>query len=560
MLDWGLPNPTVPKTGPVAESYYPFPIYGNTDTQQQAPAVATGTGGTTGTGTSGNWWDLGFGSSSPMQFSAPTVSAPRVQAPKYPETPEVIPNYFGQFVQAPQEGEPVSELAALIQQITGREVSQAPVPKVDDQYINQLLGQYGIQPKSPEEIQEHARAIVDRQRYSQEQVIMREIDRFERDFPNEFRQVEKMLTDAASAYSAQKQEEMSARGMFYSSIMSSAVESVDRELVQILGDIARDAANRVSDMRADIRDLAQWAVLEEEVIRREIEEVEDAKRRQLMAMHLEVATWADQMALDAWYRQETLQLNSDQVQLQAIQLQMQEAERMGQHLANAFMADHPLVQQSMINMGITPEQFAGMSLEQQSAMVTSLVTFNDVEQQMRARELQMRAVIAEIQLQNAALQLQASIANAQFSMEAQKLSLTHMMHQDQMSLDWARFGLDVRMAEWQMSQPRGGVGTSGPTYNADLAKALNIADMYGPNALPYLQFELNQAQLAGDTAAVNAFNQVIRRISPAPSPSGGSTGGATIQQSSWQNFLDRLTGGNVGEGLASNVQGRTGWR
>ncbi len=410
------------------------------------------------------WWDLGvWKSSPPVGFGAPRVSAPKVKAPEYPETPEVIPDYYGAHVAAPEEGGPVSELSALIEKITGREVAPAPVPRVDDEYINQMISQYGIQPKTPEEIQEYAQAIVDRQKFSQEQILMRELDRFERDFPNEFRQVEQMLRESVAEMTAERQEEDAARGLFYSSIMSNAVTSMDKELVQVLGEISRDAANRVSDLRGDIRDLAQWAILEEEVVRREIEEVEDGKRRQLMAMHLEVATWADQMALDAWYRTESLELQNDSFQLQAVQLKMEEAERMGQHLANAFLADHPLVQGSMIDMGVTQDQFAQMSLEQQSALVTSLVTFNDVEQQMRARELQMRAVIAEIQLQNAALQLQASIANAQFSLEAQKLSLTHMMHQDSMALDWARFGLDVKTAEWQMANARrGGGGAATP--------------------------------------------------------------------------------------------------
>jgi hypothetical protein len=537
------------RTGAGDKADFPWP-------QKKTQPVATGGGTASGTSLSGNWWDLGMGGGQPMQFKAPTVSAPNVKAPKMPTTPEVIPGYYGNLLQQPGEEGPVNEFTKLIEQISGREVSQAPVPKVDDTYINQLLSQYGIQPKSAEEIQEYAQAIVDRQKYGQEQILMREIDRFERDFPNEFRQVEKMITESAAAYSAGKQEEMSARGMFYSSIMSSAVESVDRELVQVLGDIARDAANRVSDMRGDIKDLAQWAILEEEVIRREIEEVEDGKRRQLMAMHLEVATWADQMALDAWYKQESIQLQSDQLQLQAIELQMHEAERMGQHLATAFMADHPLVQQTMMNMGITPEQFAAMPLEQQAATVNSLVNFNDIEQQMRARELQMRAVIAEIQLQNAALQLQAKIANAQFSMEAQKLTLTHMMHQDQMALNWAEFGVNAKMAEWQMSQPRYGSGSTPKpvsAYDQRLQEYMYIQAEAGD--FKGLEHTIALARQEGYTGTASYGSNLLRDSRPAPAPSGKAD---SKPKSNWLQNL--ISGSSTTGGLDKAISGRTGIR
>lgn len=519
--------------------------------QSQQPAQQqTGTGGTAGRTA---WYDIGEGfQKQPFGVQAPSVSAPSVAPPKIPDPATAIPGLYGEHIKTDH----VSEIEDLIGEITGRTIAPPPEIRVDDEFLQGLFQQYGIQPKSAEEVQEHARAIVERQKFSQEQILMREIDRFERDYPTEFRQVEAMLKESVEGYSAEKAEEMSARGMFYSSVMSNAVGVADRELVRQLGDISRDAANRVSDLRADVRDLAQWAILEEEVIKRELEMVEDQKRMQMMQIHLEVATWADQMAIDSWYRHETLQHQNDQLQLQAIQLKMQEAERMGQHLASAFMADHPLVQNTMLSMGMTPEAFGQLPVEQQAAMVNGIVHYNDVEQQMRQREFQMRAVVAEIQLQNANMQLQASIANAQFSMEAQKLSLQHLMHQDQMSLAWSQHGLDATMANWQMSQPRGGVGTAAaqePGLNFD---AYNMGvDMYQqgvPNSMinTYLQ------TLDPETAAA------IRRDGPSwRQKEETTTKKSTTQKTSMSDWLGNLLGGTTSSGgLEKAVRGRTGIR
>ena len=447
--------------------------------QTEQPAISTGSGVA---GSSGDWWDImnRAGSYSPTfaPISAPSVGAPSVKAPEIPKTPEVIPGYYtGQLGYG--EGErPESEIEQLIAQITGSELRQAPTPVVNEEYINQMLSQYGIAPKTPEEINEYAQAIVDRQKYTQEQVLMREIDRFERDFPNEFRKAAQRIRSESEKLSADKQEEMAARGLFYSSIMRGAVGDIDNATLNEIADISASAANYVTDLRADVRDLAQWAALEQEVIRRELETQEENKRMNLMQMHIEIATWADQMALDSWYKQESLQLQKDQLDLQAIQLKQQEAERLGQHMANAFMADHPLVQNTMMSLGISPEAFASMPIEQQSGMVSSIVNYNDIEQQMRAREFQMRATIAEIQLQNASLQLQASIANAQMSMDAQRLQLQQIMHADQMSLNWAQHGLDVAIADWQMSQPIGG-GSYGTVAEEELAASSYSAGLLG---------------------------------------------------------------------------------
>lgn len=472
--------------------------------QPQQPVQQLGWGtGTVAPTSGGDGWDnlFGQGTDGFGGVSAPTVRAPSVQAPSIPQTPEVTPGYYTDWLPTEQ---PTSELEELINQVLGREVADAPQMRVDEDYVNSIIQQFGIQPRSPEEIQEHAQAIVDRQRYSQEQIIQREIDRFEREFPNEFRRSEQQIRDAAANFSADKQEEMAARGTFYSSIMAQSMAEIDSETMEMINDIATSAASHVTGLRGEMRDLQQWSVLEEEVVRRQLEAEDRQQRERLAMMHIEVATWADQMALDAWYRQENLLLQQDQLQLQGIQLKQQEAERMGQHYATAMMADHPLVQGTLQSMGIPPEAYAQMPMEQQSYLVNNIIGYNEIEQQMRMREFQMRATIAEIQLQNASMQLQASIASGQFQMDAQRLNLQYMMHRDQMALGWAGHSLDERMAEWQISQPRG-VGT------AQLQQDIPEGVSWGA----YNEGMGYAAQVAAGEIPAQMFNRYVSTLDPA---------------------------------------------
>ena len=416
------------------------------EVQTQAPAW-TGIGG--GVGYSPP--DLGMGqpegTGQAPQFRAPTVSAPSVAAPSIPQTPDVTPGYYSDML---SDEEPTSELEGLIDSILGREPEPAPEPVVDHDYINTVISQYGLEPRSEEEIRDSARAIAERQAFQKEQVVQREIDRFEREFPNEFRKAQSDIMQAADQMTGEMQEETAARGMFYSSIMSGAASAIDEQTMQHINDIASDAASRVAGLRDERRDVEEWKILEQEVIQHQLEEQDHQRSQQLAHMHVEIATWADQQALDTWYREEQNRLQHDQLSLQAIQMKQQEAERLGQNYASAMMADHPLVQGTLQNMGISPQEYEAMPMEQQAALVNQTVGFNEVEQQMRAREFQMRATIAEIQLQNANMQMQASIASGQMQMDAMRLNLQSMQHQDQMRLAWAGHGLDVAGMEHQI--------------------------------------------------------------------------------------------------------------
>ncbi len=449
-------------------------------------------------------WDDLFGTKG-IQVNTPKVVAPQVPVPKIPDpmTADSGPDYFGGAIRAKQEGA-VDELEELINKVTGREVSPRPVPQVDSEYVNQLIAQYGLEPKTEEEIAEAANVVINRLRWDQEKVINRELERFEREHPHEFEKAQKQIESAAARASADKQEEMAARGMFYSSIMGNALTSIDEKSLELIGEIARDAANYVAELHTDLKDVAQWAILEEEVIKKQMEAEDRVHRQNLMMMHVEVSTWADQMALDGWYKENVLQIEQDQLSLQGIQLKMAYADQKGQNLATAFMADHPLVQNSLVGMGITPENFANMPLEQQAAMVRNVIGFNEVEQQMRMNELNMRAVVAEIALKNAQLSLQAQIATGQFAMQGMGMAMDMMMHRDKMSLAWAEYGLQERSLNARLA----GSGSSAKTglSNSDFLDALDAG--HSGNTISSAYAQSLRAQMTPEQRAIydKSFN------------------------------------------------------
>ena len=505
-------------------------------------------------GATQDWWDLaGVGGQTP-QFSAPRVSAPSVAAPSIPQTPDVTPGYYSDML--PDE-EPTSELEGLIDSILGREPEPAPEPVVDHDYINTVISQYGLEPRSEEEIRDSARAIAERQAFQKEQVVQREIDRFEREFPNEFRKAQSDIMQAADQMTGEMQEETAARGMFYSSIMSGAASAIDEQTMQHINDIASDAASRVAGLRDERRDVEEWKILEQEVIQHQLEEQDHQRSQQLAHMHVEIATWADQQALDTWYREEQNRLQHDQLSLQAIQMKQQEAERLGQNYASAMMADHPLVQGTLQDMGISPQEYEAMPMEQQAALVNQTVGFNEIEQQMRQREFQMRATVAEIQLQNANMQLQASIASGQMQMDAMRMNLQAMQHQDQMQLAWAGHGLDVAGMEHQIGMDQARLGLdqqrlglqaqqmqAGAGMQPGAGEQLNW-DAYN-TAMGMIQqeqpeFAINRFLQGTDPATQQAVMQDWQHIAqPEPDPDPRRDTGTA-----WDSIWDVLTPGQV---------------
>lgn len=305
-----------------------------------------------------------------------------------------------------QVSEPPDRLSQLLQDIGYNDYSISGPPKstaVDT--LNRMIEEYGLAPRSQEEIEEHARAITERSTLARTQIIQREIDRFEESFPNEFEKAKERINKAAAEVSAERQEEMAARGMFYSSVMSGALTSIDEQTLEMINDISMEAARYVNDLERQITDIEEMAVLEQEVLAYQMMQDERQFGLQLTQIHTQVAMFADQLALDAWYNQSQLQLQQRGLQLQEVQLRIQEAERVGQHLASAFMSNHPLVQSGLSKMGISPKAFGAMPLEAQSNLVNQVVGFEQVSQQMRMNEVQMQAILANMAIEQQRLDL-----------------------------------------------------------------------------------------------------------------------------------------------------------
>lgn len=274
--------------------------------------------------------------------------------------------------------------------------SAPPQLRIDDSYINQLLAEYGLKPRSPEEIQAHAQAIVERQRLGREQIVQREIERFERENPSEFARARDRMLAAAKDRAAEDQEEFASRGIFYSSVMSGAVEKRDAETMAMINDIAQESASYVLGLREELRDIAEWAVVEEEVVRRELEAEDTALRERLANIRIQVGMWADQMALDAWYQQESLRMQHQQIALQAAQARLQAASQLGDLYSAAFMLHDPEIKMKALSYGYSPEQISSMSLQQQAALAQGIVNSMSLDMQRQETQLNNRYVLAQI--------------------------------------------------------------------------------------------------------------------------------------------------------------------
>lgn len=88
-----------------------------------------------------------------------------------------------------------------------------------------------------------------------------QIDKFKRDSEAAYAVAERKVMKAADKLKAEQQEDMAARGMFYSSIMAQNISAIDEETMNILSDIAIEAANKVADMEGEVTRLEEQKIL-----------------------------------------------------------------------------------------------------------------------------------------------------------------------------------------------------------------------------------------------------------------------------------------------------------
>ena len=318
----------------------------------------------------------------------------------------------------------------------------APAPKVDVGLFNDMVQRWGLEPQTQEQLDATASAIVARQQLGKEQIVLEELRRFEESFPNEFEQAKTRINEQAATLAAEHQEDFAARGMFYSSIMANAITDIDEKALELIGEIALAAAEHVSALNAELRDIGQWAILEEEVVRRQLMAESRDERFRLSQLQFEVARHADQVAIDMWYKGNMMALEERGMQLQEMALKISEAERQGQHFASAMMAQNPIVQESMANKGISTDMFASLSLEQQSSLVTSILNYEAWEQEKNLMQTQATAMLAEIQRQRDRLALderRVDIGEEQF---AKELELEREQFNQTIELQWSALTRD----------------------------------------------------------------------------------------------------------------------
>lgn len=277
-----------------------------------------------------------------------------------------------------QIGSPDDYLSSILKQIGGSfggggGASAAPTPTVNIDFVNQVLESMGVSPRSPEEISAHAHAIVERMKLSKEQVVQRELDRFERDNPPEFARAQEQIMNAAKTVAAEDQEDFASRGMFYASVMASAVEGRKAVGMEEIAKIANSAASYVIGLEEELRDIAEWAIVEEEVLRRELEAEDQQLRTALANLKIQVGQWGDQMALDAWYQQESINLQHRQLNIQAAQASIQAAMQLGDHYSAAFLLRDPMIAEGAASFGFSIDQISQMPLPQQAALAESVI-------------------------------------------------------------------------------------------------------------------------------------------------------------------------------------------
>lgn len=92
-----------------------------------------------------------------------------------------------------------------------------------------------------------------------------QIEKFKNDNEASYNIAQRKVMAQAASLKGSAQEEMASRGMFYTSVMAGAMAETDKETMNILSDIAIEAANRVHEMDMEVTRLQEMQVLDETI-------------------------------------------------------------------------------------------------------------------------------------------------------------------------------------------------------------------------------------------------------------------------------------------------------
>jgi len=278
---------------------------------------------------------------------------------------------------------------------------ELPEPMVDEEYINDMFSQYGLEPRSEEELKAQADAMVERMALPKRQAIEREIERFERDWPNEFDKIKEDVRGEAAHIKSEYREEFSARGMFYSSILSENLQDMDEQTMETIREISTEAANHVLDLRSDLRDVEEWAAVEREVVRRELETEDRQMGMQLAQMHMNVAIHADQMNLDRAYKSTVLDIEQRKQQMDEMMFDVEMAKHEGEMNAAAILSQQPVIKEGLRSMGINTTDFSQLDRSTQASMVERVMEYQMYDLERRHMEANTASIYANTALTEA---------------------------------------------------------------------------------------------------------------------------------------------------------------
>ena len=343
------------------------------------------------------------------------------------------------FKQRSRDVEPYDEVDAALMDIGEEEHAREQAPwetgrlteedinlpgwEMDDEWFTEMEEQYGMTIRDPEEVREHARSLVERQYLGKRRVIEREIERFEREHENSFAKAKNEITEAARRYKGEQESEYSGRGLLFSSIMAGTSEAIDDRVISEISEISKKAADHVMGLEAEIRDLAQWAVVEEEVLTREMMSEERDRSFQLGQMRMNVGLAKQQFELDRAYKGASMALDRRRMALDELRTQIEVEDHQARQVAAAGMINHPIINEQLRSMGITNERMQGLGLPEQSALVEQALMMAETQDKMLTNQKNRWALSVQTSVQ----QQRASLAEREFQFNMEQAAEADML-------------------------------------------------------------------------------------------------------------------------------------
>ena len=319
-------------------------------------------------------------------------------------------------------------LTSWIRDRMEQDAPQMPELQYDMDYFNNMMEEHGLVPRSQQEIDDAAAAIVERQRLAKSQLVQRELDKFNREFPNEFEKAKDRLFEAGAQYKGVQQEEFAGRGMFYSSVMAGQMKEIDSEVMGHINDISVAAANRVMELEDQLRDIAEWAIVEEEALRHELMMEEDSRRFKIATMAQNAAIQFDQNMLTRAHNQAMIDINWAQNQLDQGRFLLERQDQQDQQAGAAAMLNNPVISSQLRAAGLTAEQISSMPLGQQAALANNALAFAEFDLTKRQTEANIWATQAQINLNERKFNLQLDELERALDMEESGPGFGEMDH------------------------------------------------------------------------------------------------------------------------------------